>query len=106
MGGNGSGENSVGERPVKIRRKKTVTTTDSHEMLVVRKLGREPAPMCPVCGPGSQMLTPAEAALRLRLSQRVLFRWVEDGLLHIHETADGGLFVCANQLNDSTGTTE
>jgi hypothetical protein len=51
---------------------------------------------CTVCGSG---LLPLEKAARLcQRSPRLLSRWVEDGLLHFRELADGCLMVCGHTL--------
>jgi excisionase family DNA binding protein len=44
------------------------------------------------------MLAPQEAARRAGVSQRTVYRWVEDGRIHFAETTDGGLFVCLAPL--------
>jgi len=47
------------------------------------------------------MFTPAEAALQTNVSQRVVYRWIEAGLIHFAETVNGGLFVCIASLTNS-----
>jgi excisionase family DNA binding protein len=44
------------------------------------------------------MLTPTEAAWQTKVSQRVLYRWIEAGLIHFTETVDGGVFICLSSL--------
>ena len=40
------------------------------------------------------MLTALEAAQQTGVSERIIYRWLEDGLIHFVETRDGSLFVC------------
>jgi excisionase family DNA binding protein len=40
------------------------------------------------------MLMPHEAAINAGVSQRTIYRWIEDGRIHFVETTDGSLFVC------------
>jgi len=82
---------------VKIKRTTTITTIDSDEVLIVRKLGTDQFLICPICEAGMRMLTLTEAAFHLQVSQRMVFQWIEAGLIHFSETADGGLFVCVNR---------
>jgi len=79
-------------------KRKTMTTIETHEVWVVRKPASLPLVHCAACAPEAVMLTPQEAALRADVSQRTVYRWVEDGLVHFTETADGGLFVCLAPL--------
>lgn len=53
-------------------------------------------PVCPVCA--GVLLAPAEAAALLVISQRQLFRWLEQGQVHFCEMAAGELFFCAASL--------
>ena len=80
-------------------RRRTVTTIETREVLFVRRLVPEtPALPCAECADAAGMLTPQEAARRAGVTQRTIYRWVEDGLVHFAETADGRLFVCLAPL--------
>jgi len=46
------------------------------------------------------MLTLDEATLIFGLPTRLIFQWVQEGLIHSLETADSGLFVCPESLRD------
>ena len=81
------------------RRTRTVTTIETHEIWVIRRPPPEtPDILCVVCASKAGMLTPQEAALRAGVSQRTIYRWIEDGRIHFAETMDGGLFVCLAPL--------
>ena len=40
------------------------------------------------------MLTPEAAAEQAGVSQRTVLRWVNEGVIHFTETAEGKLLVC------------
>ena len=80
------------------RFKRTVTTIESHEVITLKS---SPRLLCPDCRDATQMLTPVEAAWQTNVSQRVVYRWIEAGLVHFSETVDGGLFVCLAPLSGS-----
>jgi excisionase family DNA binding protein len=78
--------------------RKTVTTIETREVLVVRLTAQMQAPLCAACTDEVGMLTPREAAHLVGVSQRTVYRWVEDERIHFAETADGDLFVCLAPL--------
>lgn len=78
--------------------RKTVTTIETHEIVVVRRLARMPAPRCAACTDEAGMLTPREAAHLTGVTQRTVYRWAEDGRIHFTETTEGDLFVCLAPL--------
>lgn len=81
------------------RRTRTVTTIETHEVWVLRRPTPEtPDILCAACVGETRMLAPQEAARRAGVSQRTVYRWVEDGRIHFAETTDGGLFVCLAPL--------
>ena len=84
-----------------MARRRTVTTIETHEVLIVRRMPRAKALLCLACPDESGMLTPHEAARLAGVSQITVYRWVEVGRVHFEETGDGGLFVCLAPL--STG---
>ena len=75
-----------------------MTTIESHEVVTFTSIYRI---ACPHCGNALQMLTPAEAASQRNVSQLVVYRWIEAGLIHFAETDDGGLFVCLASLTNA-----
>jgi excisionase family DNA binding protein len=44
------------------------------------------------------MVTPEEAVAVAGVGLRTIYRWVEEGRLHITETADGLFRICLNSL--------
>ncbi len=77
--------------------RKTVTT-ETHEVLIIRRRSGVQTRLCTACTDGVGMLTPVEAAHRAGVTQRAIYRWVEEGLVHFAETSDGQLFVCLAPL--------
>jgi excisionase family DNA binding protein len=48
------------------------------------------------------MLTPQEAAEQTGVSQRTVFRWIDEGVIHFADTAEG-IFVCLVPLTVDAG---
>ena len=85
------------------RRKRSVTTIETHEVLTIRRRGNVIVPSCPVCVDIAAMLTPQEAAHRAGVSQRTVYRWLEEGRIHFAESGDGELFVCFGLQSSDPG---
>lgn len=78
-------------------RKRTVTTIETHEIVIVRRpAGAVPA-WCPACGKGVEMVPPEEAVVLAGLSLPDIRRRLSDGDIHSVETAGGGL-ICLPSL--------
>lgn len=85
------------------KRRHTVTTIESHEYWIVRAPEQRPAEiLCAACPEMSRMLTPQQAAEHAGVSQRTVFRWIDEGAIHFAETAEG-LFVCLAPLTIDVG---
>jgi len=82
------------------KRRHSVTTIEKHEFWIVKKpVQQTPKILCRTCQYVSGMLTPREAAAQAGVSQRTVYRWIEDGRVHFAETEDGELFVCLAPLS-------
>jgi excisionase family DNA binding protein len=81
----------------------TVTTIESHEFWIVRRPeeGSQEI-LCDRCSGVSEMLTPQQAAEQAGVSQRTVFRWIDEGVVHFAETAEG-MFVCLAPLTIDAG---
>ena len=75
--------------------KRTETTIETHEVWVIRGQERS-RQWCAECS--GQLITPDDAASLISVSPRVIYRWVDAGLIHFSET-DSGLFVCPASLS-------
>ncbi len=80
-------------------RKRTVTTIEIAELVVVSAAHTDiPRPPCPVCE-GSAMVTPEVAAAIARVPVRSIYARIEAEGVHFLETPDGRLLLCANSLS-------
>ena len=92
-----AGAQSPGE-PLSEKRRHTVTTIESREIWIIKRPEPErPKILCDACPRPSGMLTVQDAAEQAGVSQRTVFRWLDEGAIHFTETA-GGLFVCLAPL--------
>lgn len=87
------------------KKRHTVTTIETHEFWIVRRPApQRPAVLCAACpGDTETMLTPEAAAEQAGVSQRTVLRWVDEGVIHFAETAEGKLFVCLAPLTFDVG---
>ena len=79
-------------------RRRTETTTESHEIWVIRRLGGASPAWCGECADRSTMLVPEAAAKLSNVTTRTIYRWVEAGRVHFAEAADGSLLICLASL--------
>jgi hypothetical protein len=49
------------------------------------------------------MLTPEDASAIAGVKPRLVYQWVESGLVHFSEARDGLLLICANSLPANCG---
>lgn len=54
--------------------------------------------ICAVCGAGVRMFLAEKAAVVCQCSRRVIYRWIEEGILHFTELADRSVLVCGQSL--------
>lgn len=86
-------------------KKRTETTTETHEVWVIRQAqvaaatGDAPLVFCVVCGSLARMRAPEEAAVLSGLRTRAVYALVEAGRAHFEERPDGKLFVCLASLS-------
>ena len=83
-------------------RRKTEIKTETHEVMVVRRAGREAVAWCDGCGKQARFLALGEAMALSGASSRALHRRLEDGEIHFSETAEGFVLICLNSLLGST----
>lgn len=84
-------------------RKRTEVVVETHRTMVIRQSRHQAHAWCAECARLVDMITAAEAATVLGLSQRVLFRQIEVGQLHFKETDEGPLLICADSLVRCSG---
>ncbi|MFN7929577.1 MAG: hypothetical protein U0Y68_16850 [Blastocatellia bacterium] len=77
--------------------KKQITEIEieRRETFVIRPARHEQRPRCSQCSGAETMLTPGEAARLAGVSQRIVFRWLDQGEIHFCETPEGDVYLCA-----------
>jgi len=80
------------------KRKTTIITSESHEVLIVRRPLDPALPIwCPVCAEVLDMLNPEQAAAVANVNTRTIYAWVESGRIHHAETPGGEVMICPRQ---------
>ena len=78
-------------------RKRTVTTIEMHQIVIVRRPRGAASPVS--CMPqGGRDGRAGEAAALMHKSVRSIYARIETGSVHFVETADGLLLLCARSL--------
>jgi excisionase family DNA binding protein len=86
------------------KKRHTVTTIETHETWIVRRPATEStAIVCAACPGERRMLTPKQAAEEAGVTNRTVYRWVDEGVIHFLETEEGNLFVCLAPLTIDVG---
>lgn len=80
-----------------MKKKRTQTTLEVHQIFVIRRPENSIAVTCNECQ-GAEMLSPEEASVILGVPPRAIYSWVEAGLIHYTETPEGLLLVCPNSM--------
>ena len=80
--------------------KRTVTTIEIAERVVISARTDIPQVPCPVCAQAA-MITPEAAAALAAVSVRSIYARIEAESVHFLETPDGLLLVCANSLGQN-----
>jgi len=90
----GNEETAMGDR--KITKK---TNVRIQQLYVVRQHQNTTPEVCHHCLLAiASMVTPDEAAIVTGVSTRAIYRWVETGIIHFRESANGSLLVCLNSF--------
>jgi hypothetical protein len=77
----------------------TRITINTSELLLVKKLKGTAEADCLSCGRRVKMATPEQAVTLTGIHSRTIYGWVEGGLVHFIETADGYLLICLDSLH-------
>lgn len=82
------------------KKRHTVTTIETHEFWILKSsTSQQRSILCHVCGATSEMLTAREAAVKAGVTERTVYRWVEDGRVHFAENERGDLLICLAPLS-------
>ena len=83
--------------------RRTEIRIETERVLLVRSGSRPLLAWCARCGRKVEMLEPRQAVKAGRVSERVIYRWVEEGKLHFLESSDGELLICLKSLEMHIG---
>jgi hypothetical protein len=80
-------------------RRKRVITIETRQKTVIRQDSQHTYQRwCELCAAEVEMTTPKSAAHLLGVSQREIFRRIEQGSLHFVELETGEVFICAKPI--------
>jgi hypothetical protein len=82
--------------------RKVEGNVETPQVFIINRSGVAEQKNCSECTESSGMITPHEAAAIRRVSTRVIYRWLEDGVIHFIETNKGELFICLKTLVANT----
>ena len=81
------------------KRRRTEKTVEIHEVYVIRQTSGALPALCVECPTGDAILVaPEQAAVIAAVPVRMIYRWVEAGMIHYKEAPDGSLTVCVKSL--------
>lgn len=79
--------------------RKSEKTIEIHEFYVIRTGSGSLPALCAECSTGDAiMVAPEQAAVVAHAPVRMIYRWVELGLVHYKEEPDGSLTICLRSL--------
>lgn len=79
--------------------RKSEKTFEIHEFYVIRTGSGSLPALCTECATGDAiMVAPEQAAAVAHVPVRIIYRWVELGVVHYKEGPDGSLAVCLKSL--------
>ena len=79
--------------------RKTEKTVEIHEFYIIRSASGSLPSLCGACAAGDAiMVAPEHAAAMANVPARMIYRWVETGVIHYQEGKDGSLTVCVKSL--------
>ena len=85
-----------------ITKRTRTITVETWQRTVIRQTLRQSAKIwCEFCAADVEMTPPSLAANLLGITQREIFRRLEQGNLHFFETETGEVLICANPLDSN-----
>jgi uncharacterized OB-fold protein len=81
-----------------IRRRKTETVTITHEFLRISGPQKAMTAWCEQCARETKLMPPEDAAIRMGMSVRAIYRRLEIGDIHFTELPKGSLLICLNSV--------
>jgi hypothetical protein len=83
--------------------KRTIRITVETRRVLVISRGCSTSGWCATCKDEVSLLTPEDASAIAGVRMRLVYQWVEKGLVHFSEARDGALVICANSLPEGFG---
>ena len=81
--------------------RKSEKFVEIHELYVIRTASGPLPALCGECSSGDAvMVAPEHAAAIAKVPLRIIYRWVELGLIHFKDEPDGSLTICLKSLPD------
>jgi hypothetical protein len=79
--------------------RKTEKAVEIHEFYIIRSTSGSLPALCVECSTGDAiMVAPEQAAVVAHVPVRMIYRWVETGMIHYKEGPNGSLIVCLKSL--------
>jgi hypothetical protein len=75
-----------------------VITIETHSLTVLQMRDRASRHWCAACGAETLMATAMQAARAFSITQRTIFRLVENNRIHFVETPEGQMMICLDSL--------
>jgi hypothetical protein len=85
------------------RKRRTRTTIEMREVVVIKGAPRRQSLFCPECSGATVFVTLEEAVKLSGISARAIYRLIEAGSIHFAETADGLTLICPATLLAQVG---
>jgi hypothetical protein len=85
---------------VRIKRRITLIVEKREVSVLMGELPFKPG-FCRRCGHEVSMLPAGLAASCARVTERVIYQWVEAGRVHFEERPDGTILICLDSLTPS-----
>lgn len=83
--------------------RRTTTTIEKHEVLVMRSSRKIMRVFCPECSDRVELVTLDEAVKISGISSRAVYRLIEEGRIHCAETAERVALICPATLLKHVG---
>jgi hypothetical protein len=80
------------------RTRRTRTTVERHETVVIRSARKLKRVLCPECSEPVALVALDEAVKFSGISSRAVYRLIEEGRIHFAETAEGSVLICPATL--------
>jgi len=81
------------------RTRRNEKRVEIHELLIIRKASGSLPALCEECSArDALLLSPDQASTVTNIPERLIYQWVEAGVIHYREEPDGKLTVCVKTL--------